>query len=172
MRETRGKSERPEAPGLRPGPQVPVVRARVPRVRAAVPGDRDRIADLLRRADLPYDDLDDALLSNFSVAEISGAVAGCAGVELHAPYGLLRSVAVEPDRRGCGVGQALAAERVAWAREQKLAALFLLTTTAAPFFARLGFEHVARASVPSEIQVSREFADLCPESATVMRLVL
>jgi amino-acid N-acetyltransferase len=47
--------------------------------------------------------------------------------------------------------------------------LYLLTTTAAAFFAELGYERIERESVPAPIRESAEFGELCPSSATVMR---
>ena len=74
--------------------------------------------------------------------------------------------------RGTGLGMRLTEERIGWARKQRLEALYLLTTTAAPFFGRLGFVEVARASAPAAVQTSREFATACPAGATCMRLPL
>jgi N-acetylglutamate synthase-like GNAT family acetyltransferase len=47
--------------------------------------------------------------------------------------------------------------------------LYLITTTAAPFFERLGFEPVQREAVPEGIRKSPEFASICPTSAAVLR---
>jgi amino-acid N-acetyltransferase len=46
--------------------------------------------------------------------------------------------------------------------------LYLLTTTAAPFFERYGYGAVAREEVPRPIRDTTEFTDLCPASATCM----
>jgi amino-acid N-acetyltransferase len=81
-------------------------------------------------------------------------------------------VVVALSHRGTGLGKALVADRLAWARRERLAARYLLTTTAPGFFATLGFESVARAAAPEDIRGSREFASICPSTATVMRLLL
>jgi amino-acid N-acetyltransferase len=47
--------------------------------------------------------------------------------------------------------------------------LYLLTTTAAAFFARHGYETVERDTVPARIRGTTEFDDLCPDSAVCMR---
>jgi amino-acid N-acetyltransferase len=57
---------------------------------------------------------------------------------------------------------------VAKARER----LFLLTTTAAPFFARRGFAPVKRSTAPEAMTKSPQFASLCPSTAACMALVL
>lgn len=47
--------------------------------------------------------------------------------------------------------------------------LYLLTTTAAGFFADRGYERVDRSVVPAPVRGTTQFSTLCPESATVMR---
>ena len=47
--------------------------------------------------------------------------------------------------------------------------LYLLTTTAASFFTRLGFQPADRATAPAAIRASREFAEACPATAAFMR---
>lgn len=46
--------------------------------------------------------------------------------------------------------------------------LYLLTTTAAEFFADRGYVAVERSGAPDAIRGTTEFADLCPSSATCM----
>jgi amino-acid N-acetyltransferase len=99
-------------------------------------------------------------------------VVGAAAIEVHPPFGLLRSAVVEPSWRGHGVGIALTRDRLAWARMRGLVALYLLTTTAPDFFARFGFQAVPRVSAPPEIRASREFAELCPDTAVLMAIEL
>ncbi|RLC71264.1 MAG: hypothetical protein DRI26_05505 [Chloroflexi bacterium] len=55
-------------------------------------------------------------------------------------------------------------------RRKGVREIYLLTTTARGFFKKLGFEDVARAEVPMEIQETTEFKDMCPSSASCMRL--
>ncbi len=66
------------------------------------------------------------------------------------------------------VAQKLVAKAEAWASEEGVNSLYLLTTTAARFFARLGYEVVPRSQAPSSIENSAQFAGLCPVSATFM----
>jgi len=93
-----------------------------------------------------------------------------AALEAHDRSGLLRTVAVAPGERGRGTGIALVADRLAMARANGLASVYLLTTTAAPLFRRFGFSDADRASAPVALAASPEFAALCPSSATCMRL--
>jgi amino-acid N-acetyltransferase len=97
---------------------------------------------------------------------------GCAGVELYGEAGLLRSVAVAAEARGLGLGEQLTRDRVAYARAMRLGSLWLLTTTAPAYFSRLGFAPIDRTAAPESVRRCAEFADVCPASATCMRLLL
>ena len=97
---------------------------------------------------------------------------GCAGVERYDVAGLLRSVAVAPAGRGRGLGEQLTRNRIAHARAMRLESLWLLTTTAAAYFSRLGFAPIDRTAAPMALRRSAEFAEVCPASATCMRLRL
>jgi amino-acid N-acetyltransferase len=141
-------------------------------IRPAGPGDLDRVRALLAAAQLPVDGVEEQFGPPYAVAERAGCLVGAAGVEVYGTAGLLRSVVVAAAERGTGLGRALTADRLAWARSQRLEEVYLLTTTAADFFARLGFGRVARTEVPASLLGSREFATICPSTATVMRLRL
>ena len=141
-------------------------------IRPAGLRDLEAVRALLRAAELPLDGLEEQFGPRYVVAEAGGELAGAAGVEVYGGDGLLRSVVVAPSHRGTGLGKALVAERLDWARRERLAALYLLTTTASGFFATLGFESVVRAAAPEGIRGSREFASICPGSSAMMRLVL
>lgn len=140
-------------------------------IRPARPDDWAPIAALLTASDLPLDGAREHL-GGFIIAERDGAVVGCAAVERHGDAGLLRSVAVTDGERGRGTGRALVAEALRAAGEARLTTIALLTTTAAPYFERLGFRTVSRDDVPSSLHASAEFRGACPASATVMRLDL
>lgn len=99
------------------------------------------------------------------VDDVSGSVGG---VEIPSG-GLLRSVAVAPANRGRGSGTALVAASAYDARGRRVETLYLLTTTAAEFFAARGYEWVARDTVPAIVRSTTRFAKPCLASATVMR---
>ena len=143
-----------------------------PELRAAAAEDLDAVRSLLRQASLPVDGLEEQFGPCYVLAREAGGVVGALGIERYGAYGLLRSAVTAPSWRGRGLGQALTRERIAWARAQKLKALYLLTTTAADFFSRFGFRRVERPAVPEEIRRSREYSSACPDSATVMVLDL
>ncbi len=123
---------------------------------------------LLADAHLPEDGLVDQFPAAYVVAATPAGLVGAAGIEVHGPDGLLRSVVVAPALRGTGLGKALVADRMTWARGQRLRAVYLLTTTAPDFFASLGFARLDRADAPEGIRASREFASICPGSSVCM----
>lgn len=93
---------------------------------------------------------------------------GIVGLDLSPPHALLRSLAVDEHARTHGVGAQLLAhaEQYAWSRGVR--SLYLLTTTAEPFFAARGYVRVDREQAPAFIRSSTEFSALCPESAAFM----
>lgn len=139
-------------------------------IRPATPADEAAVAALLRESALvPLGEF----AEQYAVAvEAAGAVAGVAGVEVYAGDGLLRSVAVAADRRSQGLGAKLVQDRIAWARARRLRALYLLTTTAESYFARLGFARIAREDAPPAVAASHEWAAACPASSAAMRMLL
>jgi amino-acid N-acetyltransferase len=125
------------------------------------------VEELLRRAGLPVEGLADQFPGGYVVVQRAGAVVACAGLEVYGTCGLLRSVAVQPELRREGLGRALVAKLLDRARELRLEAVYLLTTTATDYFPRLGFRPVARAAVPEALARAPELANICPSSATV-----
>ncbi|MGD1906881.1 MAG: arsenic resistance N-acetyltransferase ArsN2 [Leptolyngbyaceae cyanobacterium] len=123
---------------------------------------------LLSACDLPTADLKSRHFDHFwgwgSVEDPQGVI----GLELYDSVALLRSLAVAAEVRGTGVGKALVAAAEDYAQTEGVQALYLLTTTAAEFFARLGYGLADRDSAPESIKATREFSGLCPSSATFM----
>ncbi|MCG3209933.1 MAG: Amino-acid acetyltransferase [Anaerolineae bacterium] len=125
------------------------------------------IKHLLAQADLPSEDFA-AHLTHFRLAKNDGELAGVIGLEPFGEAGLLRSLVAAPAYRGQGLGQALVEQVTGYARSLGVRELYLLTTTAADFFPRLGFRVIDRASVPPAIQTTAEFASICPSTAVCM----
>ena len=141
------------------------------RIGPAASADLPAIRALLERLHLPASDLGgdgQTFLVARSGAEIVGAVA----LERHGPDALLRSLSVIPRLQSTGLGKALHREAVAEARRTSTRALYLLTTTAAPFFEKAGFRHIDRAAAPAAVASSQEFTALCPSTAVCMELLL
>jgi amino-acid N-acetyltransferase len=99
-------------------------------------------------------------------------VIGVAGIERHGDDGLLRSVVVNKDFRSLRIGATLASNRVDWARDHGIRAIYLLTDTAAMYWERFGFQRIDRSTAPEGIANSHEFSVACPASSVVMRMIL
>ncbi|MFT3700117.1 MAG: arsenic resistance N-acetyltransferase ArsN2 [Kofleriaceae bacterium] len=128
----------------------------------------DEIKALLVANGLPIDDLDDPDISLFA-AHDGAALAGVVGLQWLEGAALLRSLAVEPSLRTNGVGAQLCAIATHEAETRGRSELWLLTTSARDYFARRGFQVVARDLVPPAVRSTAQFASLCPASAVVMR---
>ena len=137
-------------------------------LRRAATDDLDRVEALLSANDLPYEDVHSGA-ATFFVAESDDEVVGVGGLEVYRSVALLRSVVVEASLRGEGYGSALCDALEARSRDAGVETLYLLTTTAAEFFAGRGYEVVERDAAPPEIRETSELRDLCPTSATCMR---
>lgn len=141
-------------------------------VRSATSQNLDAVVDLLKKADLPVDDVPAVFGDCYGVAILNDSIVGAAGIERHGDVGLFRSAVVRADLRGKRIGEALTLNRIEWARAQGIRELYLLTMTAADYFPRYGFDAISRSEVPEEMATTWEFTELCPDSATVMRLKL
>jgi N-acetylglutamate synthase-like GNAT family acetyltransferase len=136
-------------------------------IRPATIADWPAIAELLRASALPLDGAREHL-DAFVIARRGALVAGTAGLEIYGEAALVRSVAVAVQERGRGVARALIASLIALAAQRRVSTLYLLTTTAADYFERLGFRALPRDTAPSALQESAEFRGACPASATFM----
>jgi amino-acid N-acetyltransferase len=129
--------------------------------------DLEAVHELLLGNGLPIDGLADHLAHAY-VARHDGRIVGVAALEAYADGGSLRSVAVSPDFRGTGVGRRLVERVIDLARSKQLSVIYLLTTTAAGYFPKLGFVTVSREQVPPGVRQSIEFTTGCCASAVVM----
>lgn len=142
-------------------------------LRPATEQDRVAVEALLHAAGLhPLDDT--AQFGPQYIVAVLGEnrIIGVAGMELHGDDCLLRSVAVDKEFRSLRLGATLAEDRLHWARDRGIRAVYLLTDTAANYWARFGFREIARQDAPEGIAASHEWAGGCPASSTAMRLVL
>jgi amino-acid N-acetyltransferase len=137
-------------------------------VEDAALNDHDAVVALLRQAELLVPGRDDAPVPMLVVREGTELV-GCAGFERHGEAALLRSVAVRPEARKRGVGEALVEAACARLRTLGVREVFLLTKTAEAFFSRRGFTPVERSTVAAGVRRSTEFAADCCSTCTCMR---
>jgi protein-tyrosine-phosphatase/N-acetylglutamate synthase-like GNAT family acetyltransferase len=133
--------------------------------------DLEAVRALLGRMHLPADDVGRPNQA-FITARAGEELVGCVGLERYGTDTLLRSLAVAPRMQGAGLGKRLYQQALVEARRSGARALYLLTTTAAPFFGKAGFETIDRAAAPAAVASSEEFRSLCPASAACMRLRL
>lgn len=126
------------------------------------------VEKLLLDAELPVDDLRNSnkvlLFGDDRAQQISAVV----GLERYGSNALIRSLAVAPGGRGTGTGQRLVSFAEDQARAMGVKSLFLLTTTADEFFARLGYQVVSRDTAPPDIAGTPQFSELCPASSVFM----
>lgn len=129
--------------------------------------ERSAALALLQAAGLPVADISEN--TTLYTATAGGQTVGTIGLEADGATGLLRSLSVAEAFRGKGSGGALVDFLEAAAKENGIQTFYLLTTTAAPFFAKHGYSIVSRTNVPPFIQQTSEFASVCPASATIMK---
>jgi N-acetylglutamate synthase-like GNAT family acetyltransferase len=122
----------------------------------------------LVEARLPVADLAGPEKHYFRLIE-DGRCLGYGGFEQRGPHALLRSIVIEGRERGHGYGRSLVHGIIAEARKAGSRDAYILTGSAVPFFAALGFVPCAREAAPPEIAATRQFAELCPASAKLMR---
>src|SRR2546430_27760 len=122
-------------------------------LRQAGPSDWPAIEALLRANELPLDGAR-AHLGTFVVAADGTEVVGVAGAEVHGDVALLRSVAVAPGLHRQGIGESLVGLLMQEARRRGIRQVYLLTTRAAGYFPRFGFERLPRAEAPHALQAS------------------
>lgn len=123
---------------------------------------------LLRAAGLPTEDLTEQHCEHFYYLGPHSEPEALVGLELFGDVALLRSLVVSAFRRGTGTGSALLELAESEARRAGVNRLFLLTTTAEPFFTHRGFRRAAREDAPPAIRETREFAGICPASSAFM----
>ena len=144
----------------------------LPALRPAVADNLPAIVGLLDDCGLPTGDFAGRLPGSFHVAQAGTTLVGVVGLEVLGDIALLRSLAVRPQWRGQAIAARLVAHCEEEARATGIAALYLLTTTAADYFLRRGYVSVARDAVPPEIAGHAQFRSLCPASAQCLRLIL
>lgn len=141
----------------------------VPDLRQARAKDWSAVRDLLSDSGLPTEDLGPDRLDGFLIAEEDGRMVGLIGLEIIGTTGLLRSLVVEKSVRKGGVGGKLVGALEAAAEAAGIRDLWLLTIDAERFFGRHGYSVVERTQVPEAIRQTREFGELCPGTAFLMR---
>lgn len=139
-------------------------------LRPAAAADLPGIKLLLAANGLPSN-LTPESLTAFLVAE-QQTIIGVIGLEIDGSSALLRSMAVASQARKAGVAAALVAGALQVAQHAGVREIYLLTETAATYFAKCGFTSVERAVVPPSLLKNSGLDRACPTSSTCMRLTL
>ncbi len=139
-----------------------------PDIQSARAADLAAVIHLLQAAGLPHQDVSTAMLAHYLVARRGGALIGTVGLEPLGEVGLLRSLAVDGAERGRGLGIALTDALERHARALGIVELYLLTTTAEPFFRKLGYAVLPRPDAPPAIQGTTEYRELCADTSICM----
>jgi len=138
-------------------------------LRPATADDFAAIVRLLDEVSLIANDLNPAQTAAFLLLCESDQVLACGAIErFDGRAGLVRSVAVRPTHRGQGLATRIMRSLETHARHRGVDRLFLLTQTAAGFFARLHYERCERSLAAEAIRASSQFAGLCPGTAVCM----
>ena len=131
-------------------------------------GQLAEIRQLLSACELPTADISPSKSLLFFGSRSDAKLVGVIGLEVYGTVALLRSLAVDPTYRKHGIGRSLVDFAEAHAASVGVESLYLLTTTAATFFSRLGYSPASREEAPSFIKNSSQFSGLCPASSVFL----
>ncbi len=128
----------------------------------ATPEDLPNIDRLLARYGLPAivasGDVETVVMRALPAAGGEPEIIGCCSLQVDHEAGFLFSLAVQPERRGTGLGWVLGDCVLRRARSLGLRRMYLLTNTAADFFAaKLGFSPISTISVDPGIRDGPNF---------------
>ncbi|EIJ43859.1 acetyltransferase, N-acetylglutamate synthase [Beggiatoa alba B18LD] len=137
-------------------------------ISVAEPDDLSRIQRLLIDCHLPFEDLTPAHLQRFWVVKQGLTCIASIGLEEWGDIGLLRSLAVRFPHRNNDLASELVDMAELYAKDQKLKALYLLTTTAVAFFSKRHYQLITRENFPEVLKQTAEFHSLCPATAVCM----
>jgi amino-acid N-acetyltransferase len=154
-----------------PPAQIGASSATAMATRAASSKDWVEIANILRAENLPLDGAQEQIV-NFLIGMQEKKIVAIGGLEHYGSVGLMRSIAVLTEVQGQHYGVQMVQALCRLARKNRIDDLYLLTTTAQKYFARLGFVPLARDLAPAELMQSSQFQGTCPSSAILMHLAI
>jgi amino-acid N-acetyltransferase len=129
----------------------------------------DDTLSLLSGCGLPIADILPANSPVFFGIRSGSELIGVIGLELLGPDSLLRSLAVAEAYRKQQIAQRLVSFAEQYAASSGVNFLYLLTTTAASFFERLGYAQASRSDAPLAIRNTSQFSGLCPASSVLLK---
>lgn len=134
--------------------------------------DLNIIEEGLKAENLPLEPWEECDAGFYMMVTPEGEKIGFGGLEVLGKTGLLRSMVVNKDKRGEGLGQMLTLLMITRAHLMGLKKLYLLTYDQQDFFAKMGFKEIPRDEAPDEIKATSQFSGLCDETAKLMGLSL
>ncbi|NUT84787.1 GNAT family N-acetyltransferase [Pseudomonas corrugata] len=137
------------------------------RMTALSRGELEPLREALLLAGLPADDLSLPGRRFFRFRQQDSDVA-FGGIEGTGGDRLLRSLVVLEGRRGQGTGAAVLAALEAFAKNEGVERVHLLTESATDFFSAHGYQVQERSLAPAAISSTVQFKSLCPASATYL----
>ena len=114
----------------------------MPSPRPVAVEDVDAVAAFLREMDLTVSGVDSPSIRLWVERDETGIIVGSTGFELSTDFGhaLIRSVAVDPERRASGAGTRLAFFALDEAAKAGAHTAWLFSRRSGPFWQKLGFE--------------------------------
>lgn len=137
-------------------------------LRKSIPADLPAVHRLLVAAKLPLDGLDDNR-DRLWVWDQEGTVVGAIAFEQYGEHGLLRSLVVDPDSRGTGLGRLLLHSGLDAMRRAGVCHAYGLTTTIPGWLERLGWTEITKPDLPAALEASMELRGACPDTARIFR---
>lgn len=134
-------------------------------------GDLAQLENLLLGNNLPAEDCADQAQNFYGIYDGNDLIAA-GGLEPAADAALLRSVVVHGQYRGLGLGKRITDFLIRLADSEGRESIYLLTETAEAYFENLGFKRIDRVEVPPAILNTRQFASLCPDTASCLQMKL
>lgn len=133
--------------------------------------DSEELFSIIEDADLPVSDIEPEH-SVFLAATTQNKIVGCAGLQQIGKSGLLRSLVVLSEYRGKGIAKKLCDSILDLAKKKKYQTVYLLTTDAERYFSKYGFNKIEKESAPEEVKLTRQYNEICSDSAVVMKMEL
>jgi arsenate reductase len=127
------------------------------------------LAAALREAGLPTGDLAEPGRRFFAYDALDGTRLGYGGIEPLGADALLRSLVVLPAARRQGAGAGIVALLQRQAFDAGARRAWVLTTDAAAYFERAGYQPVASDAAPAAVLATRQATGLCPASAVLLQ---
>ena len=130
--------------------------------------DLEEVKKLLLENNLPIDDIEESAVQ-FFIAKVDNSIVGVIGIEQYKGIGLLRSLAVQDRYKNMEIGRNLIEYLLDYSENNAIRELFLLTTSAEKYFKKFDFYKIHRENTPTTIKETKEFSDICPAAAVIMK---